>query len=127
MLIGRVGKDPEVGHLESGTVANFSIATTKKYKDKAGQPKEQTEWHRITAWGKLAEIIEKWVKKGMLVYVEGELRTRSYDDKQGIKHYVTEVYASELQMLSRVDAVNNAASEELKDQTPDPNDTNLPF
>jgi single-strand DNA-binding protein len=82
-LIGRVGKDPEVRYLPSGeAVVNFSIATTEKWKDKnTGEPREETEWHRINAFGKLAEICGEWVKKGMLVYVAGKIKSSKYTDK----------------------------------------------
>jgi len=103
-LIGRLGKDPEVRHLDSGVnVASFSIATSESYTNKAGEKVEQTEWHNIVAWGKLAEIIEKWVNKGMLVYVEGKLKTRKWE-KDGQTHYTTEIFADGLQMLSKGEA-----------------------
>lgn len=79
-LIGRTGKDPEVRHLDSGvTVASFSLATSENYTNKQGEKVEQTEWHNIVAWGKLAEIIEKWVTKGQLLYIEGKLKTRKWE------------------------------------------------
>lgn len=103
-LIGRLGKDPEVRHLDSGVnVASFSIATSESYTNKVGEKVEQTEWHNIVAWGKLSEIIEKWVTKGMLVYVEGKLKTRQWE-KDGQKHYTTEIFADGLQMLSKGEA-----------------------
>jgi len=103
-LIGRLGKDPEVRHLDSGVnVASFSIATSESYTNKAGEKVEQTEWHNIVAWGKLAEIIEKWVTKGMLVYVEGKMKTRKWE-KDGQTHYTTEIFADGLQMLSKGEA-----------------------
>lgn len=101
MLIGRVGKDPEVRYLPSGNaVVNFSLATSEKWKDKAsGEKKEATEWHRITAFDKLAEIISEWVHKGDLIYIEGKLTTRKWQDSDGNDRYTTEIRASQMQML----------------------------
>ncbi len=100
ILVGNLGKDPEVRYLEGGTaVANFSLATTESYKDKQGNRIEQTEWHNIVVWRGLAEVAEKYLKKGSQVYVEGKLRTRSYDDKDGVKRYSTEIVADNMTML----------------------------
>lgn len=101
MLIGRLGRDPEVRYLPNGAaVANFSIATSEKYKDKVtGEAKENTEWHNVVVYDRLAEIVQTYLKKGSLVYIEGKLKTRKYEDKQGITRYVTEVHAMGLQML----------------------------
>jgi single-strand DNA-binding protein len=100
ILVGNLGKDPEVRYLEGGTaVANFSLATTESYKDKQGNRIEQTEWHNIVVWRGLAEVAEKYLKKGSQVYVEGKLRTRSYDDKDGVKRYSTEIIADNMTML----------------------------
>jgi single-strand DNA-binding protein len=100
MLIGRLGKDPEIQHFDSGVVrASFSLATSEVYINKEGQKVEQTEWHIVVMWRKLAEIAEKHLQKGKLVYVEGRLKTRSWDDKDGNKRYVTEIDASNMIML----------------------------
>ena len=100
ILVGNLGKDPEVRYLEGGTaVANFSLATTESYKDKQGNRIEQTEWHNIVVWRGLAEVAEKYLKKGSQVYVEGKLRNRSYDDKDGVKRYSTEIVADNMTML----------------------------
>ena len=100
-LIGRLGKDPEVRHLDSGlTVCNFSIATSESYTNKTGEKVEQTEWHNIVVWGKLAEVVEKWVTKGMLIYIEGKLKTRKWE-KENQTHYTTEIFADGMQMLSK--------------------------
>jgi len=102
ILIGNLGKDPEVRHLEGGAaVAKFPLATTESFKDKAGQRIEQTEWHNIVLWRGLAEVAEKYLKKGMTIYVEGKLRTRSWDDKEGHKHYTTEVVADNFTILNK--------------------------
>jgi len=101
MIIGRVGKDPEFKKINSGqSVANFSLACTEKFKDRNGQPQEKTEWINCIAWGKVAEIIQQYVKKGGLIYVDGKLQTTSWDDAtSGQKRYKTEVNVSQLQML----------------------------
>ena len=100
VLIGNLGKDPEVKHLESGSiVANFSLATSKKFKNKAGEMQEQTQWHNLVCWGKLAEIAEKWLKKGQKIAAQGEIQYRSYDDKDGNKRYVTEINCENFEML----------------------------
>ena len=104
-MIGNLGKDPEVRHLENGAVvANFSIATSETYTDRnTGQKVENTDWHNIVVWRGLAEVVEKYVKKGHKVYVEGKLRTRSWQDKEGNTRYTTEVVADEMTMLTRPD------------------------
>lgn len=103
ILIGNLGADPEVRHLQNGaSVANFRIATTETYKDKTtGEKREQTEWHSIVAWRGLAEITERFLRKGSKVYIEGKLRTRKWQDKDGIERYTTEVHADEMNMLDR--------------------------
>ena len=99
-LIGNLGKDPEVKSLGNNKkVVNFTIATNETYKDADGKKVEQTQWHNITAWGAVADIAERYLKKGKEVAIEGKLVHRSYEDKNGEKKYVTEVVASELVML----------------------------
>jgi single-strand DNA-binding protein len=102
ILLGNVGKDPEVKFATSGTaIASFSIATSERFKDKSGEWQDRTEWHSLTAFGKLAEIIRDYVKKGSKLYVEGSLRTTSWDDKQsGQKRYKTEIVVSDISLLS---------------------------
>jgi len=101
ILIGRLGKDPEVRNLDNGAVvANFSIATSESYKDKTtGEKKEVTEWHNIVLWRGLAEIAQKYLRKGDMVFIEGKLRTRSWE-KDGVTRYTTEVVADNMTMLS---------------------------
>jgi single-strand DNA-binding protein len=101
ILLGRLGKDPEVKYTPSGTaVAKFSLATSDRFKDKDGNWQDRTEWHNLTAWARTAEIVGEYLKKGSQVYVEGSLRTHSWDDKQtGQKKYMTEVNINELVML----------------------------
>lgn len=105
ILIGNLGKDPEVRYLENGTgVARFSIATSESYTDKTtGEKREITDWHNIVCWRGLAKIAETYLKKGMKVYIEGKLRTRSWQDDQNQVKYTTEVIADEMTMLSRAD------------------------
>lgn len=112
MLIGRVGKDPDVKAInDSQKVAKFSIATSESYKDKSGEKKENTEWHNIVMWGKLAETAEKYIKKGSLLYVEGKLQTSSWDDKDGKKCYKTEINVRDFTFLSsKSDGGNQALS-----------------
>ena len=100
ILVGNLGKDPEVRHLDGGnSVANFTLATNEYYKDKEGARVERTEWHNISAWRGLAELAEKYLKKGSQVYVEGKLRTRQYQDKDQQTRYITEVIAEEISLL----------------------------
>lgn len=103
ILIGNLGKDPEVRRLENGAVvANFSIATSESYTDKStGEKREITDWHNVVVWRGLAEVVEKYVRKGTKVYVEGKLKTRNWQDKEGNTRYTTEVVADEITMLSR--------------------------
>jgi single-strand DNA-binding protein len=101
-LIGHVGNDPEIKTFEGGkTVANLTIATNDSYKNDKGEKVEQTEWHKVVAWGKTAEIIEKHVTKGKEIAIDGKLTHRSYEDKNGEKRYVTEVVASEVMLLGK--------------------------
>lgn len=100
ILVGNVGKDPEVRHLDTGVaVANFSLATSESYTAKNGEKVTTTEWHNIVLWRGLAEVAEKYVTKGRQLYIEGRIRSRSYDDKDGIKRYITEIYGDTMQML----------------------------
>ena len=112
ILIGNVGKDPEVRHLDSGvTVTSFPLATSETYRSKDGQKVTNTEWHNIVLWRGLAEVAEKYVKKGNPLYIEGKIRTRSWDDKDGNKRYTTEIIADNMQMLgSKQGSEDNAAS-----------------
>ena len=100
-LIGHVGQEPEVKTVNNKKVATLTIATNDFYYNEKGDKVEQTEWHRITAWGKTAEVIEKYVTKGKEIAVEGKLTYRSYDDKDGIKRYVTEILVLELLLLGK--------------------------
>ncbi|HMT28259.1 MAG TPA: single-stranded DNA-binding protein [Bacteroidia bacterium] len=117
ILVGNLGKDPEVRHLEGGAVvAKFPLATSESYKTKDGQRVDQTEWHNVVMWRGLAESAEKYLRKGSLVYIEGKIRTRTWDDKEGNKRYATEIVADTMTMLSgkRQDDNNTQGNTELK-------------
>ena len=101
MIIGRLGNDPDMRYLPSGeAVANLSIATSETWKDKDGNKKESTEWHRVSFFGKIAEVCGQYLKKGGLVYVEGKIQTRKWQDKEGQDRYTTEIRGERMQMLS---------------------------
>ena len=137
VLIGHVGKDPEIKTFSSGNkVANITLATSERYKDRDGNQKEETEWHTVQAFGKLADIVEQYVRRGYLLYVDGKIRTRSYD-ADGRTIYKTEIVANTIQMLSKPfgpDQPRNA--EPAPEPEPDPapkretlfsGDSDLPF
>tara|TARA_B100000902_G_scaffold68112_1_gene74252 strand:- start:263 stop:700 length:438 start_codon:yes stop_codon:yes gene_type:complete len=137
ILIGNLGKDPEVRHLENGaSVANFSIATSENYKDrKTGEKVSQTEWHNIVVWRGLADIAEKFLKKGDKVYIEGKLKTRSWQDQDGNNRYTTEVITDNLTMLgkspenkSNGNEINTNSTDNQSDDFSGPDQTDdLPF
>ena len=107
MLIGNVGKDPEIRYLDqnspqsSAKVASFPLATSERFRDRNGETRENTEWHNIVAWRNSADVVERFVKKGTQLYIEGHLRTRSWADQAGAKHYTTEIVVDSLQLLGR--------------------------
>ena len=112
ILVGRVGKSPEVKNFDNGgKVANFSVATTETFKDKNGEKKEETTWHNINAWGKLAEIIEKFVKKGDLISLEGSNRNRTYKDSNNVDKYVHFIKADTVRILSSNNKPASASNE----------------
>lgn len=133
-LIGNTGRDPEIRTLQSGKkVASFSLATSETYKGQDGQKQTETQWHNVKLWGNLAEIAEKYVKKGQLLYIEGKVVYSSYDDKDGNKRYVTEIIAFSLQMLGKKnEASENAPADSIAapsisdPKDPDPAD-DLPY
>jgi single-strand DNA-binding protein len=109
-LLGNLGKDPEVQTLEGDIkVAKFSLATSDTYKDNNGQIQSNTEWHTIIAWRGLAELTEKYLVKGSTTYVEGKIKTRSYEDKAGVKKYVTEIIADNIILLDKKPQSNNSS------------------
>jgi len=102
ILLGNLGKDPEVKRLDDGRgVANFSLATSETYKNKSGEKVTNTEWHNIVLWSPLADIAENYLKKGSQVYIEGKIANRSYEDKDGVKKYISEVVGREITLLGR--------------------------
>ncbi|MBL8414936.1 MAG: single-stranded DNA-binding protein [Propionivibrio sp.] len=114
ILVGNLGKDPEVRYMTNGdAVANVTIATSDSWKDKAtGEKKESTEWHRVVFYRKLAEIVSQYLKKGSQVYIEGRIRTRKWQDKEGQERYTTEIEAEEMKMLgSRQNAASSSGGE----------------
>lgn len=125
ILVGNVGKDPEVRHLDSGVaVASFPLATSESYTAKNGEKVTTTEWHNIVLWRGLAEVAEKYVTKGRQLYIEGKIRSRSYDDKDGNKRYVTEIYGDTMVLLgSKSDnhGGDNQAQERLSPSSPTDN------
>jgi len=132
ILIGNLGADPELRFTPSGAaVANFNIATTERWKDKDGQPQERTEWHRIILWSRQAEIAKEYLRKGSSVYIEGRIQNRSYEDKDGIKRYVTEVIGQRMQLLgSRPGAPSEGGGAEPPPAPPEDlggQDDDLPF
>jgi single-strand DNA-binding protein len=99
IIVGNVGKDPEIRNAKDSIVASFSVATSEKYKGE-----ERTEWHRMVAFGKVAEIVEQYVTKGTQVYIEGKIQTRKWEDNDGIERYTTEIVVNSLQLLGRRDS-----------------------
>ncbi len=111
ILVGRLGADPEVRYLPDGTmVVNLRIATDETWKDKQGEKQQKTEWHRVVIFGKLAEIAGKYTGKGRLVYIEGRIQTRSWDDKDGVKRYSTEIIGLVMKLLDKVPANGNGGA-----------------
>lgn len=136
ILVGNLGKDPEVRHLDNGrAVANFPLATSETYKNKQGERVTNTEWHNIVLWTPLAEIAERFLKKGGQVYIEGKLTTRSWDDQEGNKRYTTEVVGREMTLLgSRADSggtpqesTANTMAESPVSNIPEDDTDDLPF
>ena len=132
-LIGRAGSDPELRYTADGTpVAQFNLATTKSWKTKGGEKQEKTTWHKIIAWRKLAEIIGQYIKKGSLVYVEGELDVREYEDKQGVKRKTHEIVINDMKMLGgKSEGGSSSASRPATQQAQDddfvPEDDDIPM
>lgn len=125
IIIGRLGADPEVRYLKDGTaVANFTVATSERWKDKNGEKREKIEWIKLVVFGRLAEVCSEYLKKGSLAFFEGKLQTRSWEDRDGIKRYITEVKVSEVEMLG------NRPESKKKDYVEpvyEPDDDQIPF
>ena len=111
ILIGNLGKDPEVRQFENNSVANFSLATSETYTDKTGEKKTLTEWHNISVWGRGAEVVEKYLKKGSKVYIEGKITYRKYQDKDGIDRYSTDIKADTFKFLDSRESGGNQGGE----------------
>jgi len=135
ILIGNLGRDPELRYTKSGqAVANFSLATSERWKDKDGQSQERTEWHRIVTWGKTAELCAQFLSKGEKAYFEGRLQTREYEDKEGIKRNTTEIVAQNVTFLGTKrgggngpTAMDNSGSAPVNEGPPAPPDDDIPF
>ena len=130
ILLGNLGKDPEIRRLDDGrAVANFSIATSESYKNKAGERVTNTEWHNIVLWSPLAEIAENYLKKGSQVYIEGKISNRSYEDKDGVKKYISEVVGRDITLLGRApdSAGQNQTSHTNEAKQEDTVEDDLPF
>jgi len=130
ILVGRLGADPEVRYTQDGTmVTSFRLATDEQWKDKDGEKTQRTEWHRIVTFRKLAEICGNYLSKGKLVYIEGRIQTRAWEDKDGVKRYTTEIIASNMQMLERkgqdVDQADNNRGSSFSG--PDTVEDDVPF
>jgi single-strand DNA-binding protein len=128
ILIGRVGQKPEVKQVSNTSVAKFSLATTENWKDKDGTKKEETTWHNIVIWGKLCDVVEKYVNKGDLLYVEGRIKNDKYE-KEGVTHYTTSIVVNELKMLGSKDSKGETKQEPKSDslgRTTAPDD-DLPY
>ena len=121
ILVGNLGKDPEVKYLDSGVaVANFSLATTENYKNKEGERVSQTEWHNVVLWRGLAEVAEKFLKKGSNIYIEGKIKTRKWEDKDGNTRYSTEILGDNMTMLgSKLNSEDSSKESLPKDSTND--------
>tara|TARA_Y100000589_G_scaffold61466_1_gene52589 strand:- start:6440 stop:6847 length:408 start_codon:yes stop_codon:yes gene_type:complete len=128
ILLGNLGKDPEVRRLDDGRgVANFSLATSETYKNKSGEKVTNTEWHNIVLWSPLADIAENYLKKGSQVYIEGKISNRSYEDKDGVKKYISEVVGREITLLGRPPEQQENAQNNPSENTNNSDEDDLPF
>ena len=140
MLIGNAGQDPQIRTVGENKVANFTVATTEKYKGKDGNVVAETEWHSVVVWGKLAEVVEKYVKKGTQVYVEGKIKSEKYTDREGNDRVMVRVIASSLQLLGGKPETQSAPTPAPQEQRKplyqqttalpgagEPDDSDLPF
>lgn len=132
LLIGNVGRDPEVRHLEGGSaVANFTLATSERFKDKNGATQDITEWHNIVCWRNLAELSEKYIRKGSQIFVEGKIRTRNWTDQTGNKRYTTEILADNIRLLDKKGSQTVVSPVEAQSTgfalESEPTDNDLPF
>jgi single-strand DNA-binding protein len=115
ILVGNLGADPQIRYTPQGTaVANFSLATTERFTNKNGERESRTEWHRIVAWGRLAEICNEYLKKGKQIYIEGRIQTRQWDDKDGNKKFTVEIIAQNMVMLGRAGDAGDVSAQEFQ-------------
>ena len=130
ILLGNLGKDPEIRKLDDGrAVANFSIATSETYKNKSGEKVTNTEWHNVVLWTPLAEIAQSYLKKGSQVYIEGKISNRSYEDKEGVKKYISEIVGRDIRLIGRApessgNEPSSSSSQETKESV---QEDDLPF
>lgn len=123
ILLGRLGQDPELKYTPAGSaVCNFSLATSESYTDKAGAKQDKTEWHRVVVWGKLAELCDKYLNKGSQAFIEGNLQTRSWENKEGVKQYTTEINARSVQFIGA-----KSDSDSNQEQTQEVDTSSIPF
>jgi single-strand DNA-binding protein len=132
ILVGRLGRDPETRYTSSGqAVCNFTLATDESFRDRSGERQKRTEWHRIVLWGKLAEIAQQYLRKGALVYIEGRIQTRQWDDRDGNKRTSTEIVANVMRMLGpRADTAVEAEPvppDQEEASSPEISDEDIPF
>ncbi len=134
LLIGNAGRTPDIRAVGDTKVASFTLATTERYKGKDGNVREETEWHNIAVWGKLADVVEKYVDKGTQLYVEGRIKTEKYADAQGVEKYAVKVIASSLQLLGKKEGGSAPAAQQTTQRTTpivdgvvEPDDSDLPF
>jgi len=128
ILVGNLGKDPEVRYLDNGVaVANFSLATTENYKNKEGERVSQTEWHNIVLWRGLAEIAEKYLVKGASIYIEGKIKTRKWEDKEGVTRYSTEILGENMTMLGGKPSVQKTVENDVASAPQSESKDDLPF
>lgn len=134
LLIGNAGRTPDIRAVGDTKVASFTLATTERYRGKDGNVREETEWHNIAVWGKLADVVEKFVDKGTQLYVEGRIKTEKYTDAQGVEKYAVKVIASSLQLLGKKEGGSAPAAQQTTQRTTpivdgvvEPDDSDLPF
>lgn len=134
LLIGNAGRTPDIRAVGDTKVASFTLATTERYRGKDGNVREETEWHNIAVWGKLADVVEKYVDKGTQLYVEGRIKTEKYTDAQGVEKYAVKVIASSLQLLGKKEGGSAPAAQQTTQRTTpivdgvvEPDDSDLPF
>jgi single-strand DNA-binding protein len=124
ILVGRLGKDPVKRYTNNGTaVVTFNMATSEEWRKGEGQREERTEWHRIVVWGKLAEICDQYLSKGRMVYIEGRIQTREWEDREGVRRWTTEIVANQMQMLSPASGERGASADADGFSPPPPPDT----